>query len=192
MLDLPRNITDAVIEPSTLSRAESLFSGEGQRDDRYSAHCDSRSRAAVRRPAVRISLPPTGDAACPSAAVSEAQKARGRQHCRTSTGARHRAVTMTFSDLLHHLLALLSPGGRELARRRRRADTEATIAAERIEAARLLAGIASCQLRLSELDRRDVELHPGLAGPDADLRETLGDILRHEVYSFWQRTEEGS
>jgi hypothetical protein len=99
---------------------------------------------------------------------------------------------MTFSDLLHHLLALLSPGGRELARRRRRADTEATIAAERIEAARLLAGIASCQLRLSELDRRDVELHPGLAGPDADLRETLGDILRHEVYSFWQRTEEGS
>jgi hypothetical protein len=99
---------------------------------------------------------------------------------------------MTLSAFLHDLLALLTPAGRELARRRRRADTEATIAAERIEAARLLAGIASCQLRLSELDRRDARQHPGLAGPDADLRETLGDILRHEVYRFWQRTEEES
>lgn len=99
---------------------------------------------------------------------------------------------MTLSRLVSDLLALLTTTGREVARRRRRADAEATIAAERIQAARLLAGIASCQLRLSELDRRPVDQHPGLAASDADLRMALGDILRHEVYRFWDRTEDAS
>jgi hypothetical protein len=95
---------------------------------------------------------------------------------------------MSLSDLF----ALLTPTGREVARRRRRADAEATVAVERIEAARLLAGIVSCQLRLSELDRRPMDGHPGIATCDADLRDTLGEILRQEVYRFWDRTEAAS
>lgn len=94
---------------------------------------------------------------------------------------------MTLSDLL----SLFTPTGREVARRRRRADAEAMVAVERIEATRLLAGIVSCQLRLSELDRRASDEHPGIARCEADLRETLGEILRQEVYRFWDRTEGG-
>jgi hypothetical protein len=90
---------------------------------------------------------------------------------------------------LNDLLTLLTPTGRDVARRRRRAGAEAAIAVERIEAARLLAGIVSCQLRLSELDRRPVDQHPGIQACDAELRDSLGDILRHEVYRFWDRTE---
>jgi hypothetical protein len=98
----------------------------------------------------------------------------------------HRAViTMSLSDLL----ALLTPTGREVGRRRRRANAEAVIAIERIEAARLIAGIVACQLRLSELDRSPAAQHPAIARCDAELRETLGEILRHEVYRFWDRTE---
>ena len=90
---------------------------------------------------------------------------------------------------LTDLLTLLTPTGREVARRRRRADAEATIAVERIEVARLLAGIVGCQLRLSELDRQLSDQHPGIADCDAALRDTLGEILRQEVYRFWDRTE---
>ena len=89
---------------------------------------------------------------------------------------------------LSDLLTLLTPTGREVARRRRRAEAEAAVAVERIEAARLLAGIVSCQLRLSELDRRPTAGHPGIAICDADMRDTLGDILRQEVYRFWTRS----
>jgi hypothetical protein len=99
---------------------------------------------------------------------------------------------MTLSSLVYDTLALLTPTGREVARRRRRADAEASIAAERIQAARLLAGIASCQLRLSELDRRPGDQHPGLAHCDADLRSALNEILQREMYRFWERTEEAS
>ena len=90
---------------------------------------------------------------------------------------------------LTDLLTLLTPTGREVARRRRRATAEAAIATERIEAARLIAGIVACQLRLSELDRRPAEQHPGIAHCDAELRDTLGEMLRQEVYRFWDRTE---
>lgn len=97
---------------------------------------------------------------------------------------------MTLSTYISSLLDLLTPTGRELARRRRRADAEAAIAAERIEAARLLAGIAHCQLRLAELDRRAGDDHPGLARSDAVLRGTLTDLMQREVYRFYERTEE--
>jgi hypothetical protein len=92
--------------------------------------------------------------------------------------------TISLSDLL----ALLTPTGREVARRRRRANAEAAIAIERIEAARLIAGIAACQLRLSELDRGPATQHPAISRCDAELRDTLGEILRQEVYRFWDRT----
>jgi hypothetical protein len=96
---------------------------------------------------------------------------------------------MSLTEVLRDAVTLLTPTGRELARRRQRAAAEAVIALERIEAARLIAGIVACQLRLSELDRRPAEEHPGIARCDAALRDTLGEILRQEVYRFWDRTE---
>ena len=96
---------------------------------------------------------------------------------------------MKLFELLTGAAALLSPTGREVARRRRRAAAEAVIALERIEAARLIAGIVAWQLRLSELDREPAQQHPGIARCDAALRDTLGEILRQEVYRFWDRTE---
>lgn len=97
---------------------------------------------------------------------------------------------MSLSTVLIDLLTLLTPTGRELAHRRRRADAAATIAAERIEMARLLTGIAGCQLRHFELDCRSSSRHPDLRAGEADLREALNDIMRDEVYRFWKRTEE--
>ena len=97
---------------------------------------------------------------------------------------------MRLSTALLDLLSLLTPTGRELAHRRRRADAAATIAAERIEMARLLTGIAGCQLRHFELDCRSGHRHPALAANEADLRDGLNDIMRDEVYRFWKRTEE--
>ncbi len=64
------------------------------------------------------------------------------------------------------------PRNWEIWRRLRRAETEATIAAERIEIARILAGIASCQLRNAALDHGPLSSHPGLHAYHEQLLKT--------------------
>jgi hypothetical protein len=88
------------------------------------------------------------------------------------------------------LLSRIIPRNWEVRRRLRRAETEATIAAERIEIAWILAGIASCQLRNAVLDHGPLSSHPGLHAYHEQLLKTLTNISREEMYRFCERTED--
>jgi hypothetical protein len=79
---------------------------------------------------------------------------------------------MNIFVVVHAALRGLPPDRRDLARWRRRSEAEAAIAAERIETARLLAGVASCQLRLAELDQGGPGAGFALAGPPSPARST--------------------
>ena len=97
---------------------------------------------------------------------------------------------MTVISFLHRTLSALSPSRRELARWRRRSECEAIRAAERIETARLLAGMASCQLRLADLDRGDSSSHPRLEDYHEQLNAALTRLYRGELYRYWEQMEE--
>jgi hypothetical protein len=97
---------------------------------------------------------------------------------------------MNIFVLVHGALRGLTPDRRDLARWRRRSEAEAAIAAERIETARLLAGVASCQLRLAELDQGGPGAHPALQRYHDELRATLTRIYRSELYRYWEETED--
>jgi hypothetical protein len=79
----------------------------------------------------------------------------------------------------------LTPTGRERIRRLRRAEIEAAIAAERMQAARLLACIGAYQLRLADLSRQHaVAEHPQLARPADRVVNSLTEVIRDEIDGF--------
>jgi hypothetical protein len=96
---------------------------------------------------------------------------------------------MNLLAVVYRALRELTPARRSLARWRRRSEAEATIAAERIETARLLAGIASCQLRLAELDQGGPGAHPHLQRYHDELQAALTRVYRAELYRYWEQTE---
>ena len=89
------------------------------------------------------------------------------------------------------LLTQLTPAGRERARRMRRAETDALVAAERLHVVRLLASIGAYQLGLAELSRRHtVTEQPELAGCTQRVLDSLTVAIRAEIEAFVERGSE--
>jgi len=82
----------------------------------------------------------------------------------------------------------LTPTGRERVRRLRRAETEAIVAADRMQVARLLASIGAYQLRMADLSRQHaVAEHPQLARCAERVVDSLTEAIRDEIDGFARR-----
>ena len=89
--------------------------------------------------------------------------------------------------------AHLSPAGRDRARRMRQAEIEATVAAERMHIARLLATVGDYHLSLAELSwDRAVAGQPALAARRQRVLDSLTDAIQEEIDGFAQRRWEES
>ncbi|MFL6115369.1 MAG: hypothetical protein ACJ786_29090 [Catenulispora sp.] len=89
------------------------------------------------------------------------------------------------------LLAHLSPAGRERARRLREAEVEATVAAERMHIARLLATVGDYHLSLAELSwDQSVAGQPALDARRQRVLDSLADAIQDEIDRFAQRRGE--
>jgi hypothetical protein len=89
------------------------------------------------------------------------------------------------------VLVHLTPAGRERARRIRHAEIEATLAAERMHMARLLATVGDCHLSLAELGwDRAVAAQPALAARRQRVLDSLADAIQEEIDEFSRRREE--
>ncbi len=79
----------------------------------------------------------------------------------------------------------LTPAGRERVRKLRQVQTEAMLAADRMQVARMLASIGAYQLRMADLSRQHtLAEHPRL-GRNADfVVDSLTNAIRDEIDGF--------
>lgn len=96
------------------------------------------------------------------------------------------------SKLGEFLAAHFTPTGRERGRRLRQAETEAMVAADRMQLARLLTTVGDYHLGLAELHR---PISSTEAPEPADRRrwvlDSLADAIRDEIDRFAQHRSEG-
>lgn len=84
----------------------------------------------------------------------------------------------------------LTRAGRQRARRIREVNTDAVVAAARIELASLVARIGAYHLSLAGLTQQQTTTtQPGLTEHAQVLLESLAAVVRHEIEQFRQRTE---
>jgi hypothetical protein len=82
-------------------------------------------------------------------------------------------------------LLYLTPSGRQRARRLREAETDAIIAAKRLEIAEMLAGIGAHHLSLADLTRQRLTAgHPRLAHSGHDVIDSLARAIGSEIDGF--------
>jgi hypothetical protein len=86
------------------------------------------------------------------------------------------------------VLAHLTPAGRERARRLRQAEVEATVAAERMHIARLLATVGDYHLSLAELSwDQAATRQPALTARRQRVLDSLAEAIQDEIDGFAQR-----
>src|SRR5215213_11018202 len=85
------------------------------------------------------------------------------------------------------VLAHLTPSGRERARRMRQVEVEATVAAERMHIARLLATVGDYHLSLAELNwDQAIAEQPALTARRERVLDSLADAIQDEIEGFAQ------
>lgn len=102
-------------------------------------------------------------------------------------------MSRLLSGVRDTLLLHLTRTGRERARRIRHDQTEAIVAANRIEVAGLLAGIGTYHLSLADITRQRATAHqPGMTRSGDQIIDALAGAIRTEIDSFAHRRREAA